>query len=78
MGISGQPLNANGTSPRANPQVQGTGNTALIVETIPQGQGARMKAKQSEHEWVDAYAREHPNGEGPPGNILPQPTNPNP
>lgn len=73
VGISGQPLNANGSSPRANPQVKGTDNEANVVETIPGGPGARMAAKRSEQNRVDEYAEQN-NGIGPDGNKLPQPT----
>jgi URI fold toxin 2 len=48
VGISGQPLNQDGSSPRANRQTSGTTNVPTVVETIPAGTGARKKALAGE------------------------------
>lgn len=52
-GISGQPLNANGSSPRANPQVNylnkldGSGTyAARVVETNIPGRAAALEAEK--------------------------------
>lgn len=77
-GISGQPLNKDGSSPRANGQVNTLNNAAgydkykatVTGTNIP----GRRAALQQEQQRVDDYAAQDPNRQGPPGNQKPQPT----
>jgi hypothetical protein len=53
-GVSGQPLNANGTSPRANPQVRALNNSegagtysSRVVESNLPGRRAALQAEQA-------------------------------
>lgn len=57
MGVSGQPLNADGSSPRANPQVSGFNDSgmnthAIIIETNL----SRVNALALEQKITDKYA----------------------
>jgi RHS repeat-associated protein len=78
-GISGQPLNQNGTSPRANPQVNAANNAAgkdvfeaKVEQTnIP----SRELAKQAEKSATDALNAQ---GHSLDWQTLPQPTQPPP
>jgi len=77
VGISGQPLNQNGTSPRANQQTNGTESAPKVVEQIPEGPGARQEALNREQQRVNKHASQN-DGQGPPLNIRPKPTIQNP
>jgi len=73
-GISGKPLNKDGSSPRANAQVGPDTGTPKIVATVPAGPGARVQAKAIEKQKVNDYAAQN-GGKGPPKNKLPKPDN---
>ena len=81
-GISGQPLNQDGSSPRANRQVNSLNAgrssadglyTADVLQTDVPGRAAALGIEQ---DLVDEYASRHPLGDGPEGNKLPRPTSP--
>lgn len=69
-GICGDPLNADGTSPRANRQVKEFNRAvrwlrffAKVILTATPGRTAALKIEQ---EYIDAYRQQH--GKTPPGN----------
>lgn len=69
-GIGGDPLLADGSSPRANKQVQlfnrVVGWARFFANVLLLGIPGRLKAEKKEKEYVDAYEKKH--GRKPPGN----------
>lgn len=69
-GISGKPLNSDGSSPRANELVsflnKALGLIRFIGEVILTGIKGRKKAEEIEKEYISRYLEE--NGHLPPGN----------
>ncbi|MCI5084166.1 MAG: hypothetical protein MRY78_20870 [Saprospiraceae bacterium] len=69
-GISGQPLNKNGTSPRANEQVnlfnRVVGWARFFAKIILTEIAGRAKAEAIENEYINEFERK--NGRKPPGN----------
>lgn len=70
-GIGGDPLNEDGTSPRANKQVKLFNNLVgwarffanVLITSIP----GRVKAKELEDEYIENYRQQH--GRKPRGNL---------
>ncbi len=71
FGICGKPLNADGSSPRANEQValynRVVGMNRFFAKVLVIGIAGRKQAEGIENEYVDAFREEH--GDNPPGNL---------
>jgi hypothetical protein len=69
-GISGQPLNEDGSSPRANSQVnlfnRVVGWSRFFAKVLLKGIAGRRKAEEIENQYIDEYKSK--NGFPPPGN----------
>jgi len=76
-GISGQDGPADVNHPRVKQQTKGTDLVPKIIDVVPEGEGARQKALDIELQKVDEHADQN-DGNGPPGNKRPQPSNQGP
>lgn len=69
-GICGDPLNPDGTSPRANRQLRdfnrAFGWVRFLARILLTGIPGRREAKRIEDEYIEAYRQQH--GHKPPGN----------
>ena len=70
-GISGKPLNADGTSARANAQVRlfnkVAGWSRFFANILLTGIKGRKRAEEIEDEYISDYEKRY--GEKPPGNV---------
>lgn len=69
-GISGRPLNKDGSSPRANEQInlfnKVVGWARFFAQIILTGIKGRAKAEEIENQHINAHEKKH--GKKPPGN----------
>ena len=75
-GISGQKLNKDGTSPRANSQVRQLNKPAagrFSARVVKQNMRGRAKALNWEKGKVKGYKKANPTGDKPVGNVKPDP-----
>jgi hypothetical protein len=70
-GISGKPLNPDGSSPRANEQInlfnRLVGMIRFFSSVLITGIAGRKRAEEIENEYIDTYYQK--NGRKPPGNL---------
>lgn len=75
-GISGRPLNKNGSSPRANRQVnqlnKQAGANIYSAKVLKKNMAGRVKALNWEKGKTKAYKKSNPENRNPTGNIRPQ------
>jgi hypothetical protein len=71
FGISGQSLNPDGSSPRANEQVslfnRVVGMIRFFARIIQTNIPGRKRAEEIEQQYIDAYRKKY--GQNPPGNL---------